>query len=509
MKRIFRDKIVDINMRHLLFFTLLFISYIACHAQIDTLKQEALTPPSSELWTLKQCVDYALANSLSIQRSNYNVESSEVDLRQTKFSRLPNIAGNVGYGYSWGRGLDPVTNNFVSQEIRSSNISGQASLPLYNGLRIHNSIRQYRSALDAAEYDLAKAKNDLILNVANLFITVVFNKELVDNAKFQLASSQQQLDRTKKQVAAGSLPKSEELNLDAQVASNEVTLVQQENALALSLLQLKQALLIPASQGLDVEVPELDPEDLVIDQTRDEIFNIARQTLPEIKSAEEKVQSSSYAIKASRGNLYPRLNLNASVTTNYSSAQEPQFYPDGGYQFRKNPDGSDAPPFAFVNKNETQGVYNIEYTGQFRNTYLFKDQIKDNIYRTLGFQLTIPILNGYSARAGLQRSIIQNQQAKIDAQQTDLTLRQNVESAYNEALAASKTYNSSLRQVQAREEAFRMMEQRHNAGAATSFEYQVSQNDLYRAQTDLTRAKYDFIFKKKVLDFYQGKPLEY
>src|SRR5687767_8241164 len=180
MKRIFRDQIVDINMRHFLFFTLLFISYTACQAQIDTLKQEALTPPSSELWTLKQCVDHALANSLSIQRSNYNVETSEVDLRQTKFSRLPNVAGNVGYGYSWGRSLDPVTNNFVSQEIRSSNISGQASLPLYNGLRIHNSIRQYRSALDAAEYDLAKAKNDLILNVANLFITVVFNKELVD-----------------------------------------------------------------------------------------------------------------------------------------------------------------------------------------------------------------------------------------------------------------------------------------------------------------------------------------
>ena len=140
---------------------------------------------------------------------------------------------------------------------------------------------------------------------------------------------------------------------------------------------------------------------------------------------------------------------------------------------------------------------------------MFSDQFKDNIYRTLGLQLSIPILNGYQARAGLQRTIIQNQQAKIDAQQTALTLRQNVETAYNEATASSKTYNSSLRQVQAREEAFRMMEQRYNAGAATSFEYQVSQNDLYRARTDLTRAKYDFIFKKKVLDFYQGKPLEY
>ena len=199
----------------------------------------------------------------------------------------------------------------------------------------------------ASEYDLAKAKNDLILNVANLFINVVFNKELVDNAKFQLASSQQQLERTKKQVAAGALPKSEELNLDAQVATNEVTVVQQENALALSILQLKQALQIPASQGLDVEVPQLDPEDLVIDQTRDEIFEIARETLPEIKSAEMRIQSSSYAVKAARGNLYPRLNLNAGVNTNYSSAQEAQFYPDGGFRF---PNNGERAPFAYVNK---------------------------------------------------------------------------------------------------------------------------------------------------------------
>ena len=167
------------------------------------------------------------------------------------------------------------------------------------------------------------------------------------------------------------------------------------------------------------------------------------------------------------------------------------------------------PPLAYVNKNLTEGVYAIEPTGAFRNTNLWDDQFKNNIYRTLGLQLTIPILNNLNARAGLQRSIIQNQQTKIDAEQTAQTLRQNVETAYNESLASSKVYNSSLRQVQAREEAFRMMEQRYNAGAATSFEYQVSQNDLYRAKTDLTRAKYDFIFKKKVLDFYQGKPLEY
>src|SRR5688572_13788904 len=160
-------------MKHILFAAFFLLTTMVCIAQIDTLKQESLIPPTQDKWSLKQCIDYALAHSLAIQRSNYNVENSEVDLRQAKFSRLPSVNGNIGYGYSWGRGLDPVTNSFASQEIRSSNISGNASLPLYNGMRIHNTIKQSQTAVSASEYDLAKAKNDLILNVANLFITVV------------------------------------------------------------------------------------------------------------------------------------------------------------------------------------------------------------------------------------------------------------------------------------------------------------------------------------------------
>lgn len=488
--------------RTVLAFLILMAGSGAAWAQIDTLKQEAQTIPAGAKWSLKQCVDYALANNLAVQRSAYNVESSEVDLRQSKYSRLPTLNGNASYGYSWGRGLDPVSNQFVSQEIKSSNLSSNSSLLLFNGFRINSQIKQYQNAYSGSAEDLAKAKNDLILNVANIFITVVFNKELVNNARFQLESSQKQLERTTKQVAAGALPKSEELNLDAQVATNEVTLIQQENALALSILRLKQALRIPATQDMDVEIPNLTPEELVIDQTRDEIYSVARQTMPEVRAAEFKIQSSLYAVKAARGNLYPRLSLNGGLNTNFSSTQEAQFLPDGGFNFG-------ATPVAYLNKDTNQGVYTRTPTGTFQNTYGVGDQFKDNIYKTLGLQLTIPILNGFQSRAALQRSIVQNQQAKINAQEIDQTLRQNVETAYNDAISSSKTYNSALRQVAARTEAYRMMEQRYSAGSATSFEFQIAQNNLFQAQADLSRAKYDFIFKKKVLDFYQGKPLEY
>lgn len=485
--------------RILLVFLSAFIG-VSSFAQIDTLKQDTQTPPSVKKWTLKECIDYALSNNLTVQRSELSVDNAQVDFDQARLSRLPSVNGNASYGSSWGRGLDPVTNDFVTRQINSSSLSGNASWLLFSGLRQHNAVNQTRSALGASEQDLNKAKNDLILNVASLFINVVFNKELLQNAKFQLASSQQQLARVSKQVAAGALPKSEELNLDAQVAGNEVTVVQQENALALSILRLKQALRIPASEGFDAEVPQLEPEDLIVDQSRDEIFDIARQTMPEIKAAQLRIRSTRYGVRAAKGSLYPRLNANAQINTNFSSAQESIFVGNGTFTY--------VPTGALVNGDPTMPVLVERENGSIQN-YGLQSQFRDNIYKTLGFSLTIPVFNGYSTRASIRRSIIQYRQAEITAVETEQTLRQSVETAYNDALASSKTYNASLRQVQAREEAFRMMDQRLQAGAANSFEVQVSQNSLFQAQTELARAKYDFIFKKKVLDFYQGKSLDY
>lgn len=466
------------------------------------LAQTADSIPSDRVWSLKKCVDYALANNLTVKRSELAVQSSSVDVTSARWGRYPTINGSASYGYSWGRGLDPVSNDFVAQEIKSSNLGASGSVPLINGLNNYNTVKQSTKAYAASEYDLAKSKNDVALTVASIFINVVFNKELVENARYQLGSTQQQLDRTRKQVEAGALAKSEQLNLEAQLAGNELTLVQQENALALSLLQLKQALQIPASEPLDVEIPVIETQDMFLESTRDEIFEQAKGTMPQIKSAELRIQSSMYSLKAARGNYFPRLNLVANVNTNYSSRAESVFYPDGTFL-------PSTRPIAYVNGDLNSPVFAIQPNGTFRDTYDIRNQFQDNIYRTLSLQLLIPIFNGYQVRGSVQRARIQYDRARIDATEISNTLRQDIENAYNDALAASKTFSSATRQVAAREEAFRMMTQRYNAGSANSFEYQVSQNDLYRAQTDLTRAKYDFIFRKKVLDFYQGKSLAY
>lgn len=480
----------------LLFFL---VCFLAANAFAQTSEGTAV-----KVWTLKECVDYALANNLDVQRSQYNVESAEINRTQARMAMWPTLNASASNGYNWGRPLDPTTNQFVTQNVTSLSPNLNSSVMLYNGFRIQNTIKQNSRDYEASEQDLAKSRNDVLLNVINLYINVIFNKELLENAKLQLSSSQQQLERTRKQVAAGALPKSDELNLDAQVATNELNVINNENTLNLSLLQLKQALLLPAATPMDVEAPEVAIEDLVLDQSSEQIFDIAKQSLPEVRSAELKVESSTYAVKAAKGNLYPRLSLGGSITTNYSSTRDGRrFIPDG--------DSVDVESVIGYWKSGTPPtpVYRTVRipTGTEVNKYGYSDQLTDNVAQSLNISLTIPIFNGLQAKMGVRRAIVNQRVAEISQKQVHQTLRQNVETAYNDALAASKSYNSSLRQVQAREEAYRMTKQRFDIGAANYVEYQVAENDLFQAKSDLSRAKYNFIFRKKLLDFYQGKPL--
>jgi outer membrane protein len=449
-------------------------------------------------WTLKELIDYAITNNLSVKRSAYGVESSEINALQSKMAMLPTLNANGNYGLNWGRTIDPTTNVFTENKVKSSNLGANSSLLLWNGFRLFYNMKQSEVELDAANEDMIKARNDVILNVITLYLNVVFNKELYNVAVLQVNSTQEQLDRTKKLVEAGSVPMADLLNLDAQLATNELSVIQRENSLNLSILQLKQALQLPASTQMDVELPQLNLEDqLNINKTADEIYDIATMTMPEIKAADLRKKSTLYAYRSAKGNLYPRLSINASYSTIYSD-QRQQFDPDGGFTSRS---------IGYVQGTGTPVLTDVS-TG---SVYVpgISDQFVDNRGRSVGISLQIPVFNGFSTRSSMQRAAINREIANISYQEISNTLRQTVETAYNNAVAAIKTYQSTDKQVKARDEAFRMAKQRYNLGAVNFVDYQVAENNLFQAESDLLRAKYDFIFRKKVLDFYQGLPLDF
>ena len=431
----------------------------------------ALFAQQPKIMTLQECVDLAVQNNLNVQRSKLNLETAEVNKMQADFQRYPSLNASGGPGFSWGRSIDPTSNQFITQEIFSVNMNANSGVTLYNAGRINNSIKQNERTVAASEYDVTKSTNDVQLNVVTFYLNVIFNKELLDNARFQLESSRNQLERTKKLVAAGSLPRTNELELESQVSTNEVNLITAENNLNLAKLSLKQAMLIPASDDIDVIAPEVEIEQPDLATSTDDLFATAENTMPEIKAADFRVMSSEFAYRSALSQKYPTLSLNAGVSTNYSSAAR---------RFDPSFDGS---------------------------SWVFTEQLQNNFRQFVSMSLSIPIFNGHQATANVQRSKINIQQSEINAQEQRNNLRQTIESAFNDVQAASKSYAAAEKQVSSLEETFRSVENQFNNGAANATDLQVAQNNLYRAKSDLTRAKFDFIFKKKLLDFYQGKSI--
>ncbi|MFM8913710.1 MAG: TolC family protein, partial [Flammeovirgaceae bacterium] len=351
------------------------------------------------VYTLKECVDIALKNNLTVRRNQLGVETAEVNLLQARMNMLPSVNFSGSTGYNWGRSIDPTTNQFIDQRIQNANINGNASLLLFNAFRVMNTIRQSVNDKAAADNDYTKARNDVILTVITTYTSVIFNRELLQTAQFQQKTTEQQLERTKKLEQAGSVPIGNVLDLEAQLATNELNAVQRENAYNLSLLQLKQALQLPGSTPMEVEAPELGVDEQALVETTEQVYDIARQNMPEIKAAVFRVESSNFGLKAARGNLFPRLSLNGSAFTNYSSASKVF----NGFTIT-----DPNPVIGFIGGDPTivaNQVRSIQPSGQASLIEKpFSDQFSDNISRAANLTLTIPVLNGFNARANVMRS---------------------------------------------------------------------------------------------------------
>jgi outer membrane protein len=468
-------------------------------------------------WSLQECVEHALNNNLDVQDSRLNLENAGYTLDQNNWNQYPSLNAGGGFGFNWGRSIDPTTNQFRTERINSLGLNANANMTLWNGLRVRNSIKQSKQNVIASEFELQATENNIALFVANSFLTVVQNKELLENSEFQLEIVTEQLERTEKLVEAGSLPISNKLDLESQVATAELNVVSAENAVALSTLNLKQLLLIPASEPFDVEVPEVEGDQDLTNKTPGSIYDIATGHLPDLRAVEYREQSAETAMKVARGGYQPSLTLSAGMRTNYSSAANQQrIVLDGTTQEITNPSVGF---LTDVNGNPTTELYQSPF-GSFttndvstvdgftvQDNYPVGRQLDDNLSQNVSINLNVPIFNNMQTRINVQRSKISYERALINKQRTQNSVRNDIEQAYNNALANSKTFQARQKQVQALQEAFRVTEQRYNLGVVNSTDYQVALNNLNAAETDLVRAKYDYIFSLKVLDFYEGKPL--
>ena len=455
----------------------------------------------TKIWTLQECVDYALENNLTVKNQEFTVGINEVNLLQSKMNLLPSLNGSANYGRNWGRSINPGTNIVTNQEQDNGFGSLSANWTIFSGMRNLNIIKQSEASLMAGQYDLEKSRNDIILLVVTYYTNVIFNKELFENAKSQLESTTSQMERTEKQVNAGALPRSSLLDLQSQVASSELNVINAENNVNFSVLQLKQVMQIPAFQPLEIEIPEIElNESDLADLNPQRVYEIALATMPEVKSADKNVESALRSVKVNQGSYYPRLFLSAGLSTNYSSIAADR----GLLELTGNTEINDV---GFV-QSSGEPVVNIEPEFIFA-PYSTSRQLENNFGQSLSLGVSIPIFNNLQVNSNVQRAKIVKDQADILAEQTRLTLRQTIERAYNDVYSSGKAYQSSVKKVEATEESFRAMKQRYDNGAANATDYELAENNLFQAKSDLLRAKYDYIFKLKILDFYQGKPIDF
>lgn len=418
---------------------------------------------------LETCVAIAIENNLTLKRTELNQQITEANLIESQGRRLPSLTAGASSGYRWGRSINPVTNLFETRRIGNINLFGNTGAPIFQGMRINNSIAQAKANLESGMYTLEATKNDITLNVINLFIDVVFNREQVKIAENQLRTTQEQLGRTKKLVEAGALPLSEQLTLQSQNATNELNVINAKNGLRLAKLSLAQALQIPFTDGFDVIEPEYEvSQAALIGETPAEIFEIAVDLMPQIKAESANVKSAEIGVKIAKGAFLPTLDAGISAFSNYVDQ-------------------------AFIPGS--------------REIIAFKTQVDNNFSQSGTLNFNIPIFTRFSNKSNLQRARVQQQLAEVSELEAKNKLRQDIETAYNSAYAAEQSYQASLIRVKSLEETFRIAQQRFELGAINSVDFEVAQNNLFNAQADLLNAKYTYIFRIKVLDFYLGNPI--
>lgn len=457
------------------------------------------TLPAQKIWTLEDCINYALENNLDINKQMLTVEGNKDQVLQSGLNMLPNLNANGTNMWNFGQTIDMYTNTFATNTVRSNNFYISSNVTLFSGLQKLNTFKANKINLLASQYDLDVIKNNISLSVAGYYLDILFNLELLDVAKEQLAITTAQSERMEKMVEAGSSARGDLLNIQAQKATEQLNVVTAENRLYISNLSLQQLIDLPVSGDFRVEKPLLKdvkpPEDKI---TAEIIYAHALKTRPEIKSAELRVESAMKRLAIARGYVQPVLSLSGSWGTGYSGASQ-QIDPNV-------PADTLLTPIGF-----TQNTHEVVVMPQVQNSFRvisFTDQLRDNQNKSIGFNLNIPIFNGWSGRTAISQAKIQKSQAELDLGITQRDLRKLIEQSFADAVAALEKYNASQGKVDAQAEAFKYAQQKFDVGVMTSFDYNNTKKDLTLAESQLLQAKYDFIFKTTILDFYMGNPIK-
>jgi len=450
---------------------------------------------AQDTWSLQKAIAYAQEHNLTIKQSQVNTELSNATYLQSKLNLLPNLNGSANYGVNKGKNIDPTSNQFTNQSIQSGQASLSSSVVLFGGFTKLNEIKSNYYSYMSARYATQQSVNDISLAVANAYLQVLYANELLQQSTENLTIAQSQQKRMQALVTAGSAAEGQLFEIDALVASQELNQVTADNQRSLALLNLQQ--LLDLDKPIAVEQPSVElPADASRLTSADSIYDISVKTYPAVLSAQYGLSAAEKGFAAARGRRYPTLSLFANLSTNYANSVKRILSVDTT--------GNLLPVGYVVGSNDL--VVAPEFNYNFEKTP-FGDQIKDNFGQAIGLSLQIPLFNGWGTNTAVKQSQLQMISSQINYETQRNNLLKDIRTAHADATAAYNKLQAATRQQTSAQRAFDYAQQRLNAGAIASLDYDQAVRNRNAAQSDLLQAKYDYIFKLKVLDYYQGKPL--
>lgn len=428
---------------------------------------------SQKKWSLKQCIDYAQENNLQIKLQELNTKVNQNFLYQSIANLLPSFNAGASQSFTFGRSIDFFTNLPVDDNNQAFNYQVSSQLTIFNGFQNINTIRQNSLNLKASEKDLERMRNDISLNIASAYLQILFAIEQLTNAENQAETSRLQVERTKALVEAGSLPLGNLLEIQSQLAVEELRVVNARNILSMSYLTLTQFLELPSPEGFEIEIPDFSEFSIEsLAYSVNEIFNTAVEVQPQIQGAEYNLESAMAGLSIARGRRSPRLALSGSY----------------GSGFRR-----------LIRDGEVVDIPGVPSA--------FWDQIENNQSKSVSLGLSIPIFNSFQVSTGIKNARINVMNYDYQLQLRKNVLYRDIQQAYADAVSAFENFQASSKAVTASEESFRYTEQRFNVGLVTSVDYNTAKNQLARVQSDLLRSKYEYIFKINILEFYLGNEI--
>ncbi len=443
-------------------------------------------------WDLEKCINHALQNSILVKQATLRIENANLDQLSNKNSRYPNLNASSSAGMQFGKSIDPTTNSFELNNTGFNTIGLSASAILYNGGRIKNSIKQSDLSSKAVKADAKQIRNDIALQVATAFLSVLMSEEQLLNATQRLDLSKKQLERTQRLIKAGALPENDKLDILSRIARDEQEFVNRENEIERSYLVLKQLLLLEPDFDLKIIKPKIDKVSVEKTPSFRQLFQKASQNQPFIEAGNLRIKVAEYGVKISKSQGLPTLSIFGNIDTRFSTLGK---YRDGTEIFR-------IPQKVYINGLETI-IESDREIPRFKDSPYGK-QISDNLGESIGLSLRIPIFNGNRTKISIAKAKLNVEQLKLSNEQKIQGLKSDVLRAISDVKAARKSFEASEKTVEAAKVSYLNTENKFNVGASNVFELTTAKNNYDQAKINLTITKYTFLFKQKVLEYYQG-----